>query len=95
MWISDLILRHQPGAAGRKAVQSFGAHPLFFARLQVARRHVVHNRIAGDIIESVFGANGARFPADDESQLGFIVDALAGVRQLNRLARGDQRGDIL
>ncbi len=66
-----------------------GRHP-------VARRHVVDERIAGDIVERVLFGDGMARPADHGAELAFPIDHVGvGRRQTDRGARADDGGDVL
>ena len=79
------------GPHGRRAVEDLARHPLRRRELQVARREVVEQRVAGDVVDRVGLGNVLGAAADDERHLGLVVDLVARRRQLDRRAVGDQR----
>ena len=78
-------------AAGRAAVEHLARHPLRRRELEVARREVVEQRVAGDVGDRVRLGDVLRAGADDERDLGLVVDLAARGRQLDRRAVGAQR----
>ncbi len=77
----DLVSSDDAGANGGKAVQTFAEIPLLVGGLQDTGRHIVEDGIAEDIVRRVFCLHVFRRLADDDRQLGFVVQPLhkAGV----------------
>ena len=48
-----LVRRHERGAARSRAVEDLARHPLRRGELQVARRQVVEQHVAGDVVEGL------------------------------------------
>ena len=82
-----LVGRDQRRPAGGGAVEDLAGHPLRGGELQVAGGEVVEQRVAGDVVERVGLGDVLGAPADDEGDLGLVVDLAAVGRQLHRRAR--------
>ena len=87
-------LGHDPRPERAEGVEALGARPLAVDLLQVAGRHIVAARVAGDHR----GGRGRRHvlaaPADHHDQLGLVVDLGASVpgRRWSRPARSPPCG---
>ena len=78
----------------RERVECLAGHPLFarFVELPVARGHVVADGIAAHVLVGPLPGNMPSLAADDDHQLGLVVDLLADTRQDDRGAMSDQGG---
>ena len=59
-----------------EAVEALALEPLQMAFLQVARRHVVDDRVAEDVLERLARADVLGRDADDDAELHFVVHLL-------------------
>ena len=80
-WKGDLISGDDAGAHGSKAVQTLAEIPLLMGGLQDTGRHIVEDSVAEDVVRRVFRIHVFRRLADDDRQLGLVVQSLheAGV----------------
>ena len=78
------------GPARRRAVEDLARHPLRGRELEVARGEVVEQRVAGEVVDRVGLGDVLGAAADDERDLGLVVDLLARRRQRDRRAVGAQ-----
>ena len=76
----DLVARDRKGAHGAEGVLRFADEPLAIARLQVARGHVIDDRVTPDMLEGVLRFDAAASLADDDRKLGLVVDRPGDVR---------------
>ena len=89
--VVDLLARHEPRADRAEGVGRLAARPLAVGELQVARADVVDADVAADVVERVALGDAAAGAADDDAELGLVVDLGALGRQDDRLARADER----
>ena len=73
-------------AAGGRAVEDLARHPLRGRELQVAGGEVVEQRVAGEVVDRVGLGDVLGAAADDERDLGLVVDLLARRRQGSTVA---------
>ena len=100
--IADLVRCHDPGTHDVAAVKTlaFGGTEAAFHldALRVARREIVEDRIAEDVILGLRGGNvGALVPGDD-AELEFVIHHLAVARPLYRgvgAAHAEAVGDVV
>ena len=72
--IGDLVGGDEHRAHRAERVERLAARPLTVAELEVARRDVVEAGVAEDVIEGVGLADATSRPADDDGELGLVVD---------------------
>jgi hypothetical protein len=73
----EFVGRHDPRAHGAEGVEALAQVPLLVAHLHVARGHIVDDGVAEDVRQRLGPADVATPVADDDGQLGLVVD-LAG-----------------
>src|SRR5580700_1916709 len=61
--------------------------------LIIPHRAIHQDRIAGDVVEGVFGRDVAPALADDQRQLAFIIEIIRNARADHRAVVADQRVD--
>ena len=78
-------------------VEGLAGHPLLarLVELPVARRDVVADRVAADVLERLLPGMCLPASADHHHQLGLVVDLVAHRGQDDRTAVADQGGRIL
>ena len=80
------VAMHGPiGAKVSKPLQRV----LRFLLLQIARGDVVHAGEPEDVVPRVSRGHAMRAPADDDAELGFVIDAADARRTADRIARPD------
>src|SRR5690348_12071117 len=90
--VGGVEVRLHPGAERAGAVEALGAGPLLLALLHVAGRDVVGAGVAEDDVLHALARDLAAHAADDDGELGLVVQ-LAGERGvLDRVAGADHRG---
>ena len=89
--VRDLVGGDEPRADRRRAVPRLALHPLVRLRLVVAHRHVVGDRVAGDVLQRVGLGDAAGARADDDDQLALVVDRLRFRRHRYVVERAAQR----
>src|SRR5262249_33421010 len=90
--VGDGPCRNDPGAERRECVVTFALEPvelewIIAADVEIARRYVVHDRVARDVVECVVEGDAATRLADDGGKFDFPVELL----RLSRLADGIAR----
>ena len=76
-----LVGRHERRPARGRPVEDLARHPLRRGELQVARRQVVEQHVAGDVVQGLRLRDVAAAAPDHERDLGLVVHLLAGGRQ--------------
>ena len=71
-----LICRHDAGADGGKAVQTFAKVPLLVGRLHIAGGNVVQDGVAEHIVPGLPGGHVFGVPAQHHGQLTLVVQLL-------------------
>ena len=82
-----------PGAERAEGVEALGAGPLPVLLLQVARGHVVGDRVAEDHVGGLLRRHVAADPADHHGELALVVDALR-LRRVEDLVAGADHGGV-
>src|SRR5580692_2160342 len=77
-------------ADGAKGVEPFCAGPLTVFLLEVTRCDVAHASVTEDAAESLLRGDVARALAEDDPQLGLVLDPAAGPRQRDLLVRAKE-----
>src|SRR5205085_3271824 len=73
MYVRDLIARRDEGDQWVEAVETFTPHPLPIAELQIARAHVINQRVAEDAIERRRLINLLALASDHNRKLGLVI----------------------
>src|SRR3954465_4788445 len=73
----------------RKRVEALAARVLRFFLLQIARGDVVDADQAANVVPRVLAGDAVGAAADDDAELGFVIDAADAGRNANRIARTD------
>ena len=97
MGIGDFIERHEPRTDRREGVERLTGHPLFarLAELPIARRDVVADHAAGDVLHRPVSVNVFAAATDRDHHFRLIIDFLTDGRQLDRIAvRDDARREF-
>ena len=68
----------------REGIEALGSRVLHFLVLNVARRDVVDAGDAEDVVPGLRSRDPMGTPADDDRELGLVVDAADAGRQLDR-----------
>lgn len=84
-----------PRAEGTESVEAFAAGPLVVTPLQVAGGDVVADGVAEDVVQGVLGFDPAPGLADDDGQLGFMLDVVGLGRDEDGFAGCDDRAGRL
>lgn len=87
-WIQ---VRHKQRTGGTERIEALRSRPLTILLLKIARGHIVHARVAEDVVERVFNGCVATTFADHDPKLGFVIDVRACGRQVDRVSRSDDR----
>ena len=75
-------------AHGSKIVKTLAEIPLLMARLKIARRYVVDDSVAEYVLACVGCFDVLCVPADDNTKLDFVVQAVANVKMSVDLISG-------
>src|SRR3984957_3958112 len=70
----DLLTGYRDRAHRAERVLRLADQPLTVASLQVARRHIIDDGIAPDVIECVLGADATTALADNNRELRLVID---------------------
>ena len=70
----ELVGAGEPRPHRREGVERLAQKPLLVAALQVARRHVVDDGVAPDMLHGARRSDGGAGLADHDRELGFVVD---------------------
>src|SRR5690606_30656452 len=88
--IRDLIAGHQVGADGAEGVMALALHPLSATlRLKFPLGNIVHDAVAGHIVERLFFRDVLGLLADDEGQFDLPVGLARVARNLDGIVRPD------
>ena len=90
--ITGVQIGDDPRPHRAEGVVAFGPHPLAVLLLLIARRHVVGDRVAQDVLSSPGCGNILAGPADHHGQFAFVMDRMGIGRQLDRGIGADDRG---
>ena len=90
-----LVGGDQRRPAGGGAVEDLAGHPLRGGELEVAGGEVVEQRVAGEVVERVGLGDFLGALADDEGDLGLVVDLAAVGGQRDRGSGRGQRVAVL
>ena len=86
----QLVGRDEPRPHRPERVDRLPEQPLLVAPLDVARRHVVEDRVAEHVLHGARRADAPPALADDDGKLGLVVDGLRhAARDADRLAGSD------
>jgi hypothetical protein len=72
----DLVRAHDPRPHRAEGVERLADQELLVTLLQVARGYVVEARVPEHVVERARGGNATPAAADDDHELGFVVDGL-------------------
>ena len=92
----DLVPGHRPRTHRAERVLRLADEPLAVSALQIARRHIVDDGVAPDVIERARRLDAASALPDDDAEFGFVVDRFGdGPVDPNDVAmRDDAFGDF-
>ena len=72
----------------RKIVKTLAEIPLLMACLEIARRYIIYDSVAKDILACVGSFDVLCVPADDNAKLDFVVQAVTNVKSRPDAAPG-------
>ncbi len=83
----DLIFGYDRRPKGREGVEALPQRPLRGGHLNVARAHVIHDRVTEDVFLPSVRRNVFSALADDKCKFSFVVWLLNELRQYDRRMR--------
>src|SRR3970282_770918 len=90
--VGDLGAVGDAGPDRRERLARLARRPLGRDELEVARAHVVDDRVAPDVVERLLARDDPGGPADHHAELDLPVELRGAARPQDRLARVEDRG---
>jgi hypothetical protein len=88
--VRDLVEQHERGPGGAERVDGLAAGPQLIGHLQIAGADVVERHHAGHVLQGAGDGDVVAGFADDDGELGFIVDLGGDRRRTDGRAMADE-----